>query len=336
MQAIPHMLAGDVKGTANHTYIGGWDPRNGANYVYYEYPHGGVGGFLGGDGSHTIACYNSGDCSSIQPVESLEMEYPFLIERTELRKNSCGDGKWRGGLGLRRDVRLMLSDGYLSVVSDRNVIPPFGIAGALSGYANRFVVNRGGQLVEPSPMAGKVTNFHMLKDDVLIEMSNGGGGYGDPLERDPQLVLQDVREELISPERAKDNYGVVITNGALDPGETARLRQMLRSRQKSFAVRDAKREEYPQGRRVCRLSVSDCRELGLQEGQLVEYLGRNGVPLRAWVVCGDDVPPDEVELGAVGRKILNITVGDPVSIRRVETVAATSSPDGRQTNGQPE
>ena len=60
------------------------------------------------------------------------MEYPFLIERTELRKNSCGDGKWRGGLGMRRDVRLMLSDGYLSVVSDRNVIPPFGIAGALS------------------------------------------------------------------------------------------------------------------------------------------------------------------------------------------------------------
>lgn len=137
-QAIPQFTAGDVKGTANHTYIGGVDPRNDKNYVYYEYPHGGVGGFKGGDGSSALACYNSGDCSSIQPVESLENEYPFIIERCELRKNSCGDGQWRGGFGMRRDVRLPFSNGYLSVVSDRNVIPPFGVLkGSFSSSASK-------------------------------------------------------------------------------------------------------------------------------------------------------------------------------------------------------
>lgn len=318
MQAIPGNLAGDVKGTSNHTYIGGTDPRNGKEYVYYEYPHGGVGGFIGNDGSHVIACYNSGDCSSIQPVESLENEYPFIIERTELRRNSCGHGQWRGGLGMRRDVKMHLSDGYLSVVSDRNVIPPFGIAGGMSGYANRFVVSRDGKLLEPSPLPGKVTNFHMHKGDILIEMSNGGGGYGDPLDRDPMMVCQDVLEGLIDEDKAREIYGVVIRAGDVDKEATVRVRKEIEKSRPQFTVAAVNDQEYMNGRRICRLSSDGASILAVADNDIVEYLGSNGVPLRAWVEIDPKVRENQAPVGEIGLKILGLKQGDRVTLRRVE------------------
>lgn len=319
MQAIPDLLAGDVKGTANHTYIGGTDPRNDKDYVYYEYPHGGVGGFQGSDGSHTIACYNSGDCSSIQSVESLENEYPFLIERTELRRNSCGHGKWRGGLGMRRDVKLLFSDGHLSVVSDRNVIPPFGIAGGLPGYSNSFLVKRGDQLIEPSEFPGKVTNFHMLKGDTLLEMSNGGGGYGDPLERDPELVRQDVEEELITSDRAHKYYGVILKNGVVDEPATTRMREEIKSKRLSFAIRASGDEEYPNGRRTIRISAKGAERMEAKENDLVEYLSTIGVPLRAWVVIDPELSGNETFMGPIGQEILAVKEGDHIAVRKIYT-----------------
>jgi len=319
IKAIPDMLAGDVKGTANHTYIGGYDPRNGKSYVYYEYPHGGVGGFKGGDGSHTLACYNSGDCSSIQPVESLELEFPFLFTRCELRKNSCGDGRWRGGLGMRREVNMHISDGFLSVVSDRNIVPPFGILGGYSGYGNRFVVKRGGELVEPSPFPGKITNFHLLKGDTLLELSNGGGGYGDPLERDPELVLKDYIEGLITIDRVEKRYGVVIEDGKVNYEKTTKLREEIKNSRKWFPIVEQKDNEYEKGKRICKINPNDAKKLGFKDNDLIEYLSESGIPLRAWISIDERVEEGKLPLGEMGRKILRINEKDKVSLRKVET-----------------
>ena len=316
-QAIPQFTAGDVKGTANHTYIGGVDPRNDKNYVYYEYPHGGVGGFKGGDGSSALACYNSGDCSSIQPVESLENEYPFIIDRCELRKDSCGDGQWRGGFGMRRDVRLPFSNGYLSVVSDRNVIPPFGVLKGYSGYPNRFVVKRGNEIVEPSPLPGKVTNFEMNQNDILLELSNGGGGYGDPLDRDPQLVRRDVLDELISIGRAETSYGVILKEGEVDEKKTQTKREEIQSKRLYLSIEPGPEEEYVRGKRITYLNPETAESLGLKENDLVEIIGYNGVPLRAWVGLRANFANEKLSLGKIGQQIIGVGLVDKVWLRKI-------------------
>ena len=84
------------------------------------------------------------------------------------------------------------------MLSDKNVIPPYGVRGGWTGAPNRFTVLRDGEEIEPSALPGKVTGFALRAGDVVIERTAGGGGYGDPLERDPQAVVRDVRFGYVS------------------------------------------------------------------------------------------------------------------------------------------
>jgi N-methylhydantoinase B len=220
---------------------------------------------------------------------------------------------------MRRDVKLLFSDGHLSVVSDRNVIPPFGIAGGFSGYSNSFLVKRGDQLIEPSEFPGKVTNFHMLKGDTLLEMSNGGGGYGDPLERDPELVRQDVEEELITSDKAHQYYGVILKNGLVDEPATARMREEIKSNRLSFVIRSSGDEEYLNGRRTIRVSAKGAERMEAKENDLVEYLSSIGVPLRAWVVIDPELSDNETFMGPIGQEILAVKEGDHIAVRKIYT-----------------
>ncbi len=113
----PTYIAGDTKGTSNHVMIGSVHAGRGRTTVFYEWPAGGTGGFLESDGSHAMRAYDEGDFGSIMPTEAVELEHALLVERCELREDSCGDGRHRGGLGLRREVRLLAPDGRLSVLS---------------------------------------------------------------------------------------------------------------------------------------------------------------------------------------------------------------------------
>src|SRR5262250_2644012 len=141
-QALDGKIAGDLKGGGNHCYVGGPHPRTNETFIFYEYPAGGTGGFDGGDGNNTVRTWTESDMTTLQPIEAVEQLYPVRIERTALRENSGGPGRWRGGLGLTREVRILTSGTQLSVLAEKAVLPPFGVCGGGAGATNRFWVRR--------------------------------------------------------------------------------------------------------------------------------------------------------------------------------------------------
>ena len=143
-KAIPERLVGDLKGASNITAIGGPHPGRGRDFLHVEFPAGGTGAFVGADGNNTMRNFAEGDISSIQPVESIEATCPLRVESMTLRQDSGGAGRRRGGLGLRREIRLLGPHARLSVLSDKNVIPPYGVRGGCSSAPNRFSVRREG------------------------------------------------------------------------------------------------------------------------------------------------------------------------------------------------
>ena len=100
------------------------------------------------------------------------------------------------------------------MLADKNIIPPFGVAGGVGGAANRFTVVRDGETIEPSPVPGKVGGFALEAGDVVRIETSGGGGYGDPLARAPDRVRDDVALGYLGLEQAKERYGVVIARRA--------------------------------------------------------------------------------------------------------------------------
>src|SRR5262249_41447878 len=201
------------KGGGNHCYVGGPHPRTGETFIFYEYPAGGTGAFEGGDGSNTVRTWTESDMTTLQPIEAVEQLYPVRIERTALREDSGGPGRWRGGLGLTREVRIQAPRTQLSVLAEKAVLPPFGVCGGEGGATNRFWVRRNGGRVQPSPLPGKVSGFPLEPGDVLLMESSGGGGFGDPLERDSARVAADVSEGYVSESAASAVYGVILRDG---------------------------------------------------------------------------------------------------------------------------
>ncbi len=133
--------------------------------------------------------------------------------------------------------------GALSVLTDKCVIPPFGVHGAKNGAGNHFVVIRDGEFLEPSAVPGKVSGFPLRREDVVREESAGGGGYGDPLERGPDLVATDVRLGYFTADQADRRYGVVLNaDGSVDEPATGRRRQELGDERIHVAVQAANAE----------------------------------------------------------------------------------------------
>jgi N-methylhydantoinase B len=196
---IPERLTGDVRGTSNHTYIGGWDPERKRSYIFYEYPSGGTGGARTGDGNHAVRAFNEGENVSIQSAELVEQLYPLRILQNELRPGSGGVGQFRGGCGLIRQVQVEADGARLSVLSDRNIIPPAGVNGGGPGGANCYEVLRNGAPVPASFFPGKIAGFPLQRGDIVVMRSSGGGGFGDPALRDPVLDEADRADGLLGP-----------------------------------------------------------------------------------------------------------------------------------------
>ncbi|MEK7878916.1 MAG: hydantoinase B/oxoprolinase family protein, partial [candidate division NC10 bacterium] len=315
-QALAGKVTGDLKGGGNHCYVGGTDPRTRETFIFYEYPAGGTGAFEGGDGNNTVRTFTESDITTVQPVEAVEQKYPLRVERLDLRLDSGGDGCWRGGLGLRREVRVLAPQASLSVLSEKNLLPPYGVSGGMAGAPNHFYVVREGQAIEPSPLPGKVSGFPLQAGDIVVMESSGGGGYGDPLERDPALVVRDVTEGLISREKAETVYGVVLKNGSADPEETRQRREQLAKVRPMIRLRCEEGLPYKGGRRVVRLSPLAAVRLGVKEGDIVELVSRRGAPLRAWVEMNTR-EGDDAYLSADGLPMLGAGEGERVEIRLV-------------------
>jgi N-methylhydantoinase B len=312
-RAVPKYAAGDIKGASNHTYIGSYNPARQRETIFYEYPAGGTGGFLEHDGNHALRAYDEGDFASIQPAEAVEIEHALLIEECSLREDSCGDGRHRGGLGMHREVRLLAESGKFSELSDRNIVPPYGVCGGHSAAPNHFYVLRDGQTIVPSPVPGKISGFPMNKGDIAVLESGGGGGYGSALERDPEKVLADLHEGFITVKKAQERYGVVVQGGKVDEAATKQKRALLAAANTMVTVTEGK-DVFQDGRRVCVFSPVDIRRLG-GNGALIEMISATGAPLRAWIKSNSEIKAGTLPLGPKGRNILMVAPNDKIELR---------------------
>ena len=317
-QALGGRITGDLKGGGNHCYVGGPDPKTGETFIFYEYPAGGTGAHAAGDGNNTVRAWTESDMTTLQPIEAVEQLYPVRIERTALREDSGGPGRWRGGLGLTREVRIHVAGSRLSVLAEKAVLPPFGVSGGAAGACNHFWVRRGEQAIEPSPLPGKVSAFPLAIDDVLVMDSSGGGGFGDPLERALDAVAADLAEGYVTAAAAEAIYGVVLRGGAIDPEASARRREELRAARPRVRLRAVADLETERGRSI-RLDADTADRLGVGAGAVVELVNQAGAPLRAWVT---DVLPGNghtAHVPPVALRMLALPEGAEVDIRAIHS-----------------
>ena len=207
--------------------MNGRSPRDGKLFIYN-------GGFVGGgwgathrsDGMSATICINDGDTHN-SPVEQVEAKFPIRVERYELRPDSGGAGRWQGGLGTEKIVQAASPFAFNAQI-ERVHCRPWGLFGGHPGAGNEVAVrDRGGKEIRfPS---GKVLGRNMAAGEAYILRSGGGGGYGSPLERPTERVLQDLRQGYITRGRAQSCYGVVFEEGSerIDAAATARRRAQL-------------------------------------------------------------------------------------------------------------
>ena len=256
--------------------------------------------------------------TTLQPIEAVEQLYPLRIERTALRDDSGGAGRWRGGLGLVREVRIHAPASQLSVLAERAVLPPFGVCGGGAGATNRFWVRRNGQPIQPSPLPGKISGFPIQPEDLLIMESSGGGGFGDPLTRDPAAVAADIGEGYVTPAAAERAYGVIWRAGAVDAAATAATRAAALAGRPRVWFTPVADLEADRGRLV-RLDGQTAARLGIGPGAIVELVNPRGAPLRAWVeslLLGDGA---RGEIAPSALAMLGLDGGGLVEVRAVHS-----------------
>jgi len=183
--------------------LSGTDPRTGAYFVNYETLAGGYGARAGRDGVDGVRVHASG--SSNLPVEALEHAYPFRVERYALKDGSGGAGLYRGGAGVERDYRVLADDIVVSLSSERQHVPAKGMAGGRDGATGAFVLNPG--TAEERSLPAAAADVRLPRGSLFRICTPGGGGYGDPRERSPSAVERDLREERITPARARELCG---------------------------------------------------------------------------------------------------------------------------------
>jgi len=191
-------------------------------WVYLEVDEGSYGGRPGRDGLDSVDCLIANTRNN--PIEELEWRFPMRTERYELRDDPCAAGKWRGGIGMVRLNRFLV-DTIVTCEGERHdTDPPWGIFGGHDGLNASMTKNPGRPGEEAWP--SKVTAFRLAAGDTLEVKVPNSGGYGDPLERDPDLVRSDVLDGFTTVRLAERDYGVVIEpeTMALDLESTAALR----------------------------------------------------------------------------------------------------------------
>jgi N-methylhydantoinase B len=224
---LPRRVPAGCKAMVCHASFGGLDPRSGEYYCFLETVAGGHGGRWQSDGPDAVQTHHQNTQNA--PVEEVEVGYPILTLHYGLRPDSEGPGTYRGGLGVRRDYTFRAHEPTFTVLADRRTFPPRGLFGGRDGQTARYSLVGADGTVRDLP--SKVT-FTVPAGGIVRYETCGGGGYGDPFERDPQLVLQDVLDEKLSLQRASREYGVVIDAETLTvDGAATRARRGRRAPQ---------------------------------------------------------------------------------------------------------
>jgi N-methylhydantoinase B len=220
-QLVPDRVPAAGEGGSTLAFFTG--ARGAEPWVYSELVVGTWGGRPGSDGNDGLA----NPCASMAniPVEVAETEWPIVVERYGLVPDSGGAGRHRGGLAVERVWRAVAPDTTVHVRSDRQVHRPYGLAGGGEGAgSSTLLVRADGSRERMPPMFGTV----LQPGDRLHHRMAGGGGHGDPLERDPLAVAGDVRDGKVTAAAARELYGVAVDDdGELDLRETDALRRSV-------------------------------------------------------------------------------------------------------------
>src|ERR1043166_3202557 len=201
----PHKKVGDGC-SSRSIIIGGRSNKTGKSYVQYEIFGGGSGGREGKDGVSGTNVNQSN--AKIAPVEIIESEFSTRLRRFELIPDSGGAGKYRGGLGFVREYEMLDNDARFSLRSTKHAVAPKGIEGGDDGKTGRCTLNPGAQTERVIP--SRFSDYTLHPGDVVSLETPGGGGLGIATQRSPAMVLNDVRNGYVTPEKARTVYGVVI------------------------------------------------------------------------------------------------------------------------------
>jgi len=232
-EALSHVIPGRVRADgcgSRSIIIGGRSTYTGKGYVQYEIVGGGAGARASRDGASGTTVNQTN--AKIAPVEIIESEFPTRVLRFELIRDSGGAGEFRGGLGIRREY-LNLAEARFSIRSAKHVIAPNGFAGGADGRTGDIWINPETDKAQRLPT--RYADYPLQAGDVFRLDTPGGGGYGDPLARDPARVLADVREGDLSVEAAAERYGVVIKEAAGPPTVDEAATERARTRMKTLA-----------------------------------------------------------------------------------------------------
>lgn len=210
--------------TIRYWGLHGFEP-DGTFFLLREVLGGGSGGRYYADGSDVIHIVPD---SKNLPAEFAETRFPIMIEKLALATDSGGPGKRRGGLGYEKDIRVLQDVAFIST-ADRSILSPYGVAGGKAALPYRAIVNPG--TPDERHLPGLNDDLPLRAGDLLRLMTTGGGGWGDPLEREPDRVLLDVIQGKVSRRSARDDYGVVLLGEgdrtAVDETATVQLRGTL-------------------------------------------------------------------------------------------------------------
>ena len=203
----PKLVTAAGNGAMSYFFFSGTDKRTQNPYVYVETIGGGSGARYNKDGLDAVQVHMTN--TSNLPVEALEMEYPLMVEKYALSENSGGAGKYRGGMGIVRTIRILEESGdsmLISASTERSVSRPWGLEGGQEGGNASIKIYRDGQLISDNP---KPRNVALKTGDIIEMVTAGAGGYGPVSERDPELLRRELREGIID-EKWLEEAGIVL------------------------------------------------------------------------------------------------------------------------------
>ena len=190
VQALPDRVTAAPAGTSGNFGLGGYDPERARDFVMYQISGGGYGGNISHDGLSN-GCSTIG-ISKAPPVEIMEQNFPILYRRYALHEGSGGAGQHRGGFGLDYEIELLRGEARASFVMDHGRSGPLGALGGQDGAVNRVEITQSGHVSVPEHLS-KAQDIPLRPGDRVRVRTPGGGGYGDPLLRNPDLIAEDVR-----------------------------------------------------------------------------------------------------------------------------------------------
>lgn len=212
-QLVPHKVMAGTNGAITAIVFSGKEPESQRPYVYLETVGGGSGARFCADGLDAVQVHMTN--TSNLPIECMELEYPLMVDKYCLITDSGGAGRYRGGMGIQKDIRVLKGDCIFSVKADRQVLSPWGLDGGENGMPGKIVIDPDSP--NASVLNSKKSNVILPEGTVLSCRTPGSGGYGDPRARERSEVISDVEQGVVSKESAVEKYG-------LSEEEAARLR----------------------------------------------------------------------------------------------------------------